>query len=66
MLGVLRDAKGRLSTVEIAQQIMTDRGIDAADSGAVRLATKRVAMTLSNQRAKGKAHSPAVPGKVAL
>ena len=64
LLGVLRDAKEPLSTVEIAQRFMTDRGIDAADARAVRLATKRVGMTLSHQRAKGTVRSQAVAGKV--
>ena len=66
LLGVLRDAKEPLSTTEIAQRLMTDRGIDTADARAVRLATKRVGMTLSHQRAKGTARSQAAAGKVAL
>ena len=40
VLGVLREAKGPLTTVEVAQRFMVDRGVDAADSRAVRLATK--------------------------
>ena len=66
LLGVLRDAKEPLSTVEIAQRFMADRGIDAADARAVRLATKRVGMTLIHQRARGTARSQAVAGKVAF
>ena len=52
VLGVLREAQGPLTTVEVAQRFMTDRGVDAADGRAVRLATKRVGMALSHQRAK--------------
>ena len=66
VLGVLREAKGPLSTVEIAQRFMADRGIDADDSRGVQLATKRVGMTLSHQRARGTARSQALPGKIAL
>ena len=66
LLGVLRDAKGPLSTVEIAQRFMADRGIDAADTRAVRLATKRVGMTLSHQRTKGTVRSVSGPGTMAI
>ena len=62
LLGVLRDSKEPLSTIEIAQRFMTDWGIDVADARAVR----RVGMTLSHERAKGMARSQAVLGKVAL
>ncbi len=61
VLRVLRDAEEPLSTVEIAQRFMANRGMDAADSRAVRLA-----MTLSHQRAKGTARSQPGPEKVAL
>ena len=36
VLGVLREAKGPLSTVEVAQRFMVDRGIDAEDRTGVR------------------------------
>lgn len=60
VLGVLREAKGPLSTVDVAQRIMADRGIDADDRRAVRLATKRIGMTLSHQKVKGTVR--ALPG----
>ncbi len=66
LLGVLREAKGPLTTIEVAKRFMTDREIDAADSRAVRLATKRVGMTLSHQRAKGTTRSQESSGAVAL
>lgn len=66
LLGVLREAKGPLTTIEVAQRFMSDRGIDAADRKAVRLATKRVGMTLGHQRVKGTVLSLPGPGTMGL
>ncbi len=66
LLGVLREAKGPLTTIEVAQQFMADREIDAGDRRAVRLATKRVGMTLSHQKAKGTVWSLPGPGTMGL
>ena len=66
VLGVLREAKGPLSTVEVAQRFMSDREIDADDRRAVRLATKRVGMTLSHQKVKGTVRSLPGPGTIGL
>lgn len=66
ILGVLREAKGPLSTVEVAQRFMADRGVDAADGRAVRLVTKRVGMALGHQRAKGTVRAVAGPGTMGV
>jgi len=66
LLGVLREATGPLTTIEVAQRFMGDRGVDTADRKAVRLATKRVGMTLGHQRAKGVVRSVAGPEMVGV
>ena len=66
VLGVLREAQGPLTTVEVAQRFMAGRGVDAADSRAVRLATKRVGMALSHQRAKGTVRAVAGAGMMGV
>ncbi len=66
LLMVLREAKGPLTTIEVAQRFMADRGIDAADSRGVRLATKRVGMTLGHQRAKGTVRAVPGPGVIGV
>ena len=62
LLGVLREAPGPMTTVEVAQRFMADRGIDVSDRKAVRLATKRVGMTLRHQRVGGRVRSQPGPG----
>ena len=66
VLGVLREARGPLTTVEVARRFMVDRGVDAADGRAVRLATKRVGMALGHQRVKGTVRAVAGPGVVGV
>ena len=64
LLGVLREAPGPMTTTEVAQRFMASRGIEAVDRKAVRLATKRVGMTLSHQKVKGTVR--AIQGPVTL
>ena len=66
VLGVLREAKGPLTTVEVARRFMVDCGVDAADGRAARLATKRVGMALGHQRGKGTVRSLSGSGMVLL
>ena len=66
VLGVLREATGPLTTVEVAQRFMADRGVDTGNSRAVRLATKRVGMALGHQKVKGTVRAVAGPGAVGV
>ncbi len=58
----LRQTPGPLTSHDIAQYVMTERGLNTADTKLVRLIGKRVGACLRHQREKGLVRSRPGPG----
>jgi hypothetical protein len=53
ILGALRTAKGPLTTAQLAQQVMADRGMNTADKRLAKTVQKRVGSACRHWRGKG-------------
>lgn len=62
LMGILRQAAEPLSTRDIALQLMTQRALNVADKGLLRLMSKRVAVSLRDYRDRGVVRSLEGPG----
>jgi hypothetical protein len=62
VLSILRDAKGPVSTPDLALHIMEDRSLNTADKRLVTIIQKRVGACLRNLRIKGLVRSEQPPG----
>ena len=58
----LRQAKGPLTSLDIAQHVMSERGLNTSDKRLVRLIGKRVGSCLRHLRANGLVRSEPGPG----
>ena len=66
VLGALRDAKQPLTSHELAQHVMAERGLNTADKRLVRLVGKRVGACLRHHRAHGLVQSKPGDGQLLL
>ncbi len=63
ILGVLREATEPVTTQEVAQRLMTERGQNMGDRHLVAQTIKRVGMALSRQKGNGAVQSEQGPGQ---
>ena len=62
VFAALRQANGPLTSQDIAQHVMAERGLNTSDKRLVRLVGKRVGACLRHQRARGLVRSKPGPG----
>jgi hypothetical protein len=63
VLGLLREAKTPISTAEVVERMMAQRGVDTDDRQAVKLMLKRTGTTLARQEKQGTVRSVREPGQ---
>ncbi len=63
ILATLRNAKKPLTTYDIAQRVMAERGLDTANAKLVKLFIKRVGASLRDHRKRGTVQSEQGPGQ---
>ena len=66
VFAALRQANGPLTSHDIAQHVMAERGLNTSDKRLVRLIGKRVGACLRHQRGKGLVRAERGPGQFML
>ncbi len=62
VLGILRMSSERMTTRDVALEMLVSRALDESDIKLLRLMTKRVGVALHGQRANGTVRSTQGPG----